>query len=133
MAVPVDVERHHVGVIRLPPSACRGAGVAVHQVVGIDVAAGVVAVLGAVDGLRVVGAVGIELEVLAGGVDEPLGHLPQGVGVDGLVAAVGYHLRLGVLLGGVLPSVGVLELEVGVACHRPQGEGHAVMLTQVVV
>ena len=115
MLVPVGIQREDASALRLPLATGRGRGVAVHQVVGIDIATGVTAVRGAANLLGVVPAFGIDLQSRGQLIAETLCQLPVGGLVHRLVAAVCEHASLGRLASGVLPAVSVAQLQVGVA------------------
>ena len=126
--VPVHVQRD---IIPLAAHRCRR--IVVAQVVGIDVATGVTAVLRAQDVLLIIRTLGIQLQPLYRLIRQSFGHLPVTVFVHRLVPTVRQHHALGPFLGGILPSVVALQLEVRLAVEFAQGECHRVMLAQVVM
>ena len=126
--VPVHVQRDVV-----PFTAHRCRRIVVAQVVGIDVATGVTAVLRAQDVLLIIRTLGIQLQPLYRLIRQSFGHLPVTVFVHRLVPTVRQHHALGPFLGGILPSVVALQLEVRLAVEFAQGECHRVMLAQVVM
>ena len=126
--VPVHVQRD---IIPFATHRCRR--IVVAQVVGIDVATGVTAVLRAQDILLIVRTFGIQLQPLYRLIGQSFGHLPVTVFVHRLVPTVRQHHALGPFLGGILPSVVALQLEVRLAVEFAQGECHCVMLAQVVM
>ena len=92
-----------------------------------------IAVLGAVDILAVVHAVGIELKVFQWPIGQMFCYLPVAKLVYGLVLAVCQHHSLSIFLCRVLPSVVALQLEVCLAAELADVQGYRVVLPQVVV
>ena len=133
--IPVYIDSDHVFLLRVDPplASCRCTGIAIHEVVGVDVTTGIESVGGAIDALGVVGALGIEFRRPAEAIGQSLPQLPVGELIGGLRLSVGEDFSLCQLSSRVLPSVIVLQLEVGAACPPSSLEAHTGMLAHIVV
>ena len=100
----------------------------------MDVELGVFPV-GTVNAFPIIGAAGIEFQLVGGREGDLFADLGVGVPVHGLVLGIGDG-RLGargMLHGGILPAVGVLQLEVGQRAETAVFQADGVVLAQVFV